>query len=157
MDKDNVEAYTRVLLAIFDGKEGGCTVQFDDKDHLLRRALMIFRPYYFGMGKNGHWCFCQGLDEWREYVNTTEECRNALYGLLKEVLVPAQKSGQDLKQAISDHVGSISCKYERLLLSPDENSYRYHFIHHPGVWDYMRTKRCMWTDNNYDIELKTSN
>ena len=157
LDKDNVEAYTRVLLAIFDGKEGGCTVQFNDKDHLLRRALMTFRPYYFGMGKNGHWCFCQGLDEWREYVNTTEECRNALYGLLKEVLVPAQKSGQDLKQAISDHVESISCKYERLLLSPDENSYRYHFIHHPGVWDYMRTKRCMWTDNNYDIELKTSN
>lgn len=158
LDKDNVEAYTRVLLAIFDGKDGGCTVQFDDKDHLLRRALMTFRPYNFGMRKKGHWCFWQGLDEWRDYVNTTEECRNALYGLLKEVLVPAQKSGQDLKQAISDHVEAISCKYERLLLSPDENSYRYHFIHHPGVWDYMRTKRCMWTDNNYyDIELKTSN
>lgn len=158
LDKDNVEAYTRVLLAIFDGKEGGCTMQFDDKDHLLRRALMTFRPYKFGMKMNGYWCFCQGLDEWRDYVNTTEESRNALYGLLKEVLVPAQKSGQDLKQAISDHVEAISCKYERLLLSPDENSYRYHFIHHPGVWDYMRTKRCMWTDNNnYDIELKTSN
>lgn len=157
LDKDNAEAYTRVLLAIFDGKEGGCTMQFDDKDHLLCRALMTFRPYYFGMEKNCYWCFCHGLDEWREYVNTTEECRDALYGLLKEVLVPAQKSGQNLKQAISDHVEAISCKYERLLLSPDENSYRYHFIHHPGVWDYMRTKRCMWTDNNYDIELKTSN
>lgn len=57
LDKDNVEAYTRVLLAIFDGKEGGCTVQFDDKDHLLRRALMTFRPYKFGMEQNGHWCF----------------------------------------------------------------------------------------------------
>lgn len=155
---NNVEAYTSVLLAIFDGKDGGCAEQFDDKEHLLRRALMTFKPYYFGMEKNCYWCFCHGLDEWREYVTTEDECRNALYSLLKEVLVPAQKTGQDLRQAISDHVEAISCEYEQLLLSPpDGNSFRYHFIHHPGVWDYMGTKRCMWTDNNYDIEIKTSN
>lgn len=154
---NNVEAYTSVLLAIFDGKDGGCAEQFDDKEHLLRRALMTFKPYYFGMGKNGCWCFCQGLGEWREYVNTEDECRNALYSFLKEVMVPAQKAGQDLRQAVSDHLKAISCGYEQLLLSPpDGNSFRYHFIHHPGVWDYMRTKRCMWTDN-YNIELKTSN
>ncbi len=157
LDVENAEAYTRVLLALFDGKDGGCTARFDDKDHLLRRALMTFKPYCFGMKKKHYLCFCNGLDEWREYINTEDECRNTLYCLLKDILVPAQKQGQDLRQAISDHVEAISCKYEQLLLSPDINSFRYHFIHHPGVWDYMRTKCCMWTGNNYDIELKTSN
>lgn len=157
LDKDNVEAYTRVLLALFDGRDGGCTEPFDDKEHLLRRALMTFKPYYFGMENKGYWSFCHGLDEWREYVNTEDECRNALYSLFKEELVPAQKAGRDLRLAISDHVETISCEYEQLLLSPDTNSFRYHFIHHPGVWDYMKTKRCKWADNNYDIELKTSN
>ena len=157
LDMDNVETYTSVLLAVFDGQDGGCTQQLDDNEHLLRRALMTFKPYYFGMEKNCYWCFCHGLDEWREYVNTKDECASALYSLLKEVLVPAQKAGQDLRQALSDYVENISSKYEQFLLASDDNSFRYHFIHHPGVWDYMRTKRCMWTDNNYDIELKTSN
>ena len=157
LNMDNVELYTKVLLAIFDGKEGGCTAEFDDKDHLLRRALMTFKPYFFGMEKNGYWSFCYGLDEWREYVNTQNECRNALYGLLKDVLVPAQRQGKCLRVAVSDHVEAISRKYEQLLLTSGDASFRHHFIHHPGVWDYMRSKRCMWTDNNYDIELKTSN
>lgn len=156
LDTDNIEAYTSVLLTIFDGKDGGCAEQFDDKEHLLRRALMTFSPYYFGMKKNCYWCFCQGLDEWREYINTEDECRNALYSLMKEVLIPAQKVGQDLRQTLSDYVETVSREYDQLLLSTDANSFRHHFIHHPGVWDYMRTKRCMWT-HNYDIKLKTSN
>lgn len=157
LNMENVNSYTKVLLDIFDGKDGGCAKEFDDGEHLLRRALMTFSPYYFGMEKNCYWCFCSGLDEWREYVNTKDECRNALYGLLKDVLVPAQKQSQCLRLVLSDYVESISSKYEQNILATDENSFRHHFIHHPGVWDYMGTKRCMWTDNNYDIELKTSN
>ena len=63
LDMDNVETYTSVLLAVFDGQDGGCTQQLDDNEHLLRRALMTFKPYYFGMEKNCYWCFCHGLDE----------------------------------------------------------------------------------------------
>lgn len=157
LNRENVESYTRVLLTLFDGRDGGCAAGFDDANHLLRRALMTVSPYYFGMEKSRYWCFCDGLDEWREYVNTKDECHNALYGLLKKVLVPAQKQKQCLRQALSDYVEVISSEYEQNLLAADDNSFRYHFIHHPGVWDYMRTKRCMWSDNNYDIELKTSN
>ena len=134
---ENVNSYTKVLLDIFDGKDGGCAKEFDDGEHLLRRALMTFSPYYFGMEKNCYWCFCSGLDEWREYVNTKDECRNALYGLLKDVLVPAQKQSQCLRLVLSDYVESISSKYEQNILATDENSFRHHFIHHPGVWDYM--------------------
>lgn len=143
LNMENVNSYTKVLLDIFDGKDGGCAKEFDDGEHLLRRALMTFSPYYFGMEKNCYWCFCSGLDEWREYVNTKDECRNALYGLLKDVLVPAQKQSQCLRLVLSDYVESISSKYEQNILATDENSFRHHFIHHPGVWDYMGTKRCM--------------
>lgn len=123
LDKDSVEAYTGVLLAVFDGQDGGCTQKLDDNEHLLRRALMTFRPYYFGMEKSCSWCFCNGLDEWREYVNTEEDCRNTLYSLLKEVLVPAHKKRIDLRQKLYDYVETISCEYEQLLLETDDNSF----------------------------------
>ncbi len=157
LNKENAEAYTNVLLSLFDGKDGGCSANYDDSSHMLRRALMTFRPYYFGVQKNGCWSFCHGLEEWREYVDTKDDCRCALFALMKEVLVPSYKYGQCLEAALAEHVETVSANYEHSLTNVDDDSFRHHFIHHPEVWEYMRTKRCMWSDNNFDIELKTSN
>ena len=56
------------------------------------------------------WCFCSGLDEWREFVNTSDECRKTLYGILCGVLVPATKKGKDLRQALSEYLNDASQK-----------------------------------------------
>lgn len=159
--KDNADAYKNVLLSIFDGGEGGVTSIFDDEQYLLRRALMSFKPYYFGLRKSGYWSFCNGIDEWREYVDSEGEESRSLYSLMKNVLVPAYNQHKELKTALSEWVEGISMNYEKVIMNPDESSFRHHFIHHPGVWNYMRSKRCSWNESNgsdgYDIELKTSN
>lgn len=161
LTKDNADAYKNVLLNVFDGSEGGVTAIFDDDKYLLRRALMSLKPYYFGLKKNGYWSFCNGIDEWREYVDSNEEERKALYSLMKDLLVPAYNQQIELLTALSNWVEGISMNYEKDLVNPDESSYRYHFIHHPGVWKYMQSKRCSWNEfeesDGYDIELKTSN
>lgn len=156
LNKEIVDDYVNVLLNVFDGSDGGVTPALDDKDFLFRRALMTFEPYRFGIWTSNCWSFCDGMAEWRRYVNTNDRYGNALYSLFQEVLVPAYKEGKDLRDALSAYVEKISCDYDSSLLVKDENSFRYHFIHHPGVWQYMETKRCKWI-SQYDIELKTSN
>jgi hypothetical protein len=152
LNKETVYDYVCVLLKVFDGSDGGVTPALDSKDFLFRRALMTFEPYRFGIWTSNCWSFCDGMAEWRRYVNTNDRYGNALYSLFQEVLVPAYKEGKDLRDALSAYVEKISCD----LLVKDENAFRYHFIHHPGVWQYMETKRCKWI-SPYDIELKTSN
>lgn len=154
---DNVKAYTSVLLTIFDGSDGGITQAYDDEHFYLRRALMTYRPYYFGKERNGYWSFSKGMDEWRDYLNDKNADISALRSLLKENLVPAEKSGKNTYEVLAEYVEAISKQYEQDIIAKDNDSHRFHFIHHSGVWRYMSTQRCMWTDNNYDIELKTSN
>lgn len=159
--KSDAETYKSILLSLFDGNEdGGVATSFDDEKHLLRRSLMTVKPYCFGLSKKGYWSFCSGIDEWRKYVNTKDDCKKALYSVIKEVLTPAYRENLPLVDALSKHVESISCDYDKNIAAAGDSSFRHHFIHHPAVWDYMRSKMCSWNKDNgsdgYDIELKTS-
>ena len=154
----NVHSYSEVLLKIFDGNVGGITAKLDDKLFFFRRALMTYKPYKFGLSKSNCWSFCKGVDEWREYIKSSKSNIGSLQQMMKRLLVPAFNAGNKLENVIREHVESISCIYDQDILETDESTYRFHFIHHPGVWQYMDSQRCMWnSSNNYDIELKTSN
>jgi len=164
LSEENVTAYTEVLLELFDGTDNGVSDTFDsanaDAEHafLLRRALMSYPPYYFGQWRNGYWSFNSGIGEWRDYINEENSDICAFQSLMKDLLVPAFKHGKRLVDALAEHVKAISENYETDILIEDNDSHRFHFIHHPGVWEYMTTKRCIWNgDSNFDIELKTSN
>lgn len=153
---ENATAYTHVLLELFDGGDNGVSAIFDDGRFLLRRALMSFPPYYFGKSRNKYWSFNSGMNEWREYLNDKDEHTfHAFQTLMKELLVPAFKAGRRIYDALSERVESISRNYEHDLLVKDDCSYRFHFIHHPGIWGYMNTQHCIWDENN-GIMLKSS-
>lgn len=155
LNEENVICYKDVLLSIFDGSRRGVAEELvKEGEHLLRRALMTFKPYYYGINEDG-WCFCNSLEEWRKYLNTDEKRDlSSLCKLLRNVLAPAYKKGLSLCEVLRDHVENLSKHYEELILNEDNDSFRQHFIHHPGVWDYMQAQRCTWTDN-FDIVLKT--
>lgn len=153
---ENVAAYTSVLLELFNGEDNGITPKYDDEKYLLRRAIMSYYPYRFGEYRNAYWSFNNSINEWRDNVCSKKTEIGALRLLLKDLLVPAFKSGKDFYEALSERVESISRNYEHDIRGNDDHSYRFHFIHHPGVWGYMGTQRCIW-NSNFDIELKTSN
>lgn len=153
---DNVNTYVSVLLNIFDGSEGGINANYDNKKYLLRRALISFPPYKFGIrDSNRVWCFCSNLEEWRRYVCIEDvKDNNSLRLLIREVLAPAYKMKENLLNVLEQYVETLSRNYENDIINVKEKSYKFHFIHHPGVWDYMKTKRCSWSTNDFDITLK---
>lgn len=157
MSQENVTAYTSVLLAVFDGSDKGVAHKFDDVRYLLRRALISYKPYRFGKERKSYWSFNNGINEWREYINSKESEIGAFQLLLKELLVPAFKSHKDIDTVLSEYVETIAMNYERDILINDDFSYRYYFIHYPCIWEYMSTQKCRWGNNNFDIELKASN
>ncbi len=144
----NFKSYTDILLYIFTGETGGIKSELDNKKHLLRRALMSYFPYRFGIYKSSGWCFCNDMSDWRKYVNSNDN--NALRLLIKELLV---KSIRDFYTTLDDYVEGISANYENDIKGSDP--FRFHFIHHPGVWDYMGEKQCKWEKNHFDIRLLT--
>ena len=156
MSQENIRAYSAILLELFDGSDKGVSDKFDDNRFLLRRALMSFSPYYFGRWRSGCWSFNYGINEWRDYINGKNDEAKTFKSLLKELLVPAFKEGKDLYITLSEHVEAISKNFESDILVND-NSFRYHFIRYPDIWEYMSTKRCSRNGNNFDIVLKKSN
>lgn len=157
MTLENVISYSSILLEIFDGSDKGISSKFDDDKFLLRRALISCKPYRFGKERNAYWSFNDGINEWREYINSNRSDIRAFQFLLKELLVPAFKSGEDIYTTLKKYVENVSKRFEECTKEEDENFYRYHFIRYPYIWEYMTTKRCKWKDNNYDIELRASN
>ena len=156
LSQENAKAYTSVLLELFNGDDNGIAHKYDDERYLLRRALMSYPPYRFGRERNMYWSFNNGITEWREYINAKDSEIGTFQLLLRNLLVPAYKSGKDIYNTLSERVECISKGYEQVIQGSDEDSYRFHFIHHPGVWGYMSTQRCVWK-NGFDIELKASN
>lgn len=155
LSKENFANYSQVLLTIFDGSQGGINAIFDDSRRLLRRALMTFPPYYFGVWRKKYWCFCETMEEWRNYVNRVGEVSNqSLRLLVKNICLPALKNNSSLEAQLSEYVGAISDSYEEDLRNEkEENKFRFHFIRHPQIWDYMVTKCVSW-NSEFDIILR---
>lgn len=156
ISKENVKAYSSVLLDVFDDNENGISAKYEN-GYLLRRALMSYPPYYYGKQRNC-WSFNAGFAEWREYITEEKSDIRSFQLLMKELLVPEFKFGKNnLEGVLSEHVGQISSHFEENICVKDDNSYRYHFIKYPDIWGYMETKRCVWDDNSFDIVLKRKN
>lgn len=157
--KENVIAYSEIMLHVFDGSKRGINTLYDEgNSYYLRRALMSYPPYYFGIYKRG-WCFCSEMDDWRKYIRKKTEDKS-LRLLIMNILSYAYKNGgiDNLIPSLEQYVEKISKEYESDITKEDDNTYRFHFIHHPGVWSYISNSQCVqWNDDNYfDIILKHS-
>ena len=146
-----VKGTVKLLTIIFNGGDNGVTACFDDSQHYLRRVLMTYPPFYYGFERNKYWSFCNGLEEWRRYVRI--ECTDALKAFVRE-FASIDLSEKSLYESVKERVETFSKNYLTAISTNSEDSFKFHFIHHPGVWDYMRTKLSIWSDNNFDIVLK---
>lgn len=163
----NVITYSEILLDIFNGSKKGINPKYEKKHYLLRRALMTYPPYRFGINKTV-WCFCSEQEDWRKYIR--EEKNDSLRLLIKNILSPAyneilspaynERGIEDIENLIpklQEYVEEISKQYENCIeAKDDDNTYRFHFIHHPDVWSYMGDNQCAKWNNKFDIVLKHS-
>lgn len=177
--EDGIENYTlqdfidcsNILMEIFyagDGREGGIKSIYDKADdRLLRRALMTFPPYFYGMHRNAYWCFCNNMEEWRVLLNNNDTEINSLRLLIMKTCLPALRHSsctdisESVLQSMREAIDNADRDYEEKL---DENKlddkFNLHFIHHVGIWNYMGTSRCSWPEEDehgLHIFLKTAN
>ena len=177
--KDGIENYTlqdfvdcsNILMEIFfagDGRDGGVKSIYDKPDdRLLRRALMTFPPYFYGMYRNAYWCFCNDMKEWRSFLNDKDTEFNSLRLLIIKSCLPTlrQSSYADISnsvlQSMREVIDNTNREYEEKLEKEDgADKFYLHFIHHIGIWNYMGTSRCSRPkedEHGLHIFLKTSN
>lgn len=154
-DSSNVHSTVTLLKIIFSGGDNGVTSRFDDiNQHYFRRILMTYEPYYYGVEWRGYRSLCSGLDQWRRYVRG-KDAPEALIGFVKEYALK-NLSEEELFNDVKGKVEAISLNYLKNISISKTDTFKYHFIHHPGVWDYMKTKLTIWGDNPFDIVLKKS-
>lgn len=177
--EDGIENYTlqdfidcsNILMEIFyagDGRDGGVKSIYDKPDdRLLRRALMSFPPYFYGMYRNAYWCFCDNMEEWRLFLNNKDTKINSLRLLIIKTCLPALRHSscadisESLLQSMHEAIDNANRDYEEKLEENEiDDKYNLHFIHHVGIWNYMGTSRCIWPEDDehgLHILLKTSN
>lgn len=177
--EDGIENYTlkdfidcsNILMEIFyagDGRDGGVKKIYDKPDdRLLRRALMSFPPYFYGMYRNAYWCFCDNIEEWRLFLNKKNTEINSLRLLIIKTCLPALRHSscadisESLLQSMHEAIDNANRDYEEKLEENEvDDKYYLHFIHHVGIWNYMGTSRCSWRkddEHRLHILLKTSN
>lgn len=177
--EDGIENYTlqdfidcsNILMEIFysgDGRDGGVKSIYDKPDdRLLRRALMSFPPYFYGMYRNAYWCFCDNMEEWRLFLNNKDTEINSLRLLIIKTCLPALRHSscadisESLLQSMHEAIDNANRDYEEKLEENEvDDKYNLHFIHHVGIWNYMGTSRCSWPkddEHGLHILLKTSN
>ncbi len=157
---------SNILMEIFtaeNGQEGGVRNIYDrHEDRLLRRALMTCPPYFYGIDRNGCWCFCNNMEEWRSFLNNNDTKFDALRLLIIKSCLPALKKSYDISESVQQclqrTIDNANLKYEeKLEANDDTGKFNLHFIHHPGIWNYMETSRCYWDESEFYIILKYSN
>ena len=78
------------IFYVGDGRDGGIKSIYDKPDdRLLRRALMAFPPFFYGMYRNAYWCFCNNMEEWRFFLNNKDTEINSLRLLIIKTCLPA--------------------------------------------------------------------
>ena len=161
---------SNVLMNIFyagNGNDGGIRKIYDTEDkRLLRRTLMSLPPYYYGY-RNVNWCFCANMEEWRHFLNYGKnDAFESLRHFIIEICLPAlRKATSDLGAVILNCMRSVIAEYEenyeeKVDQNDNVDKYSLHFVHHVGVWNYMKTSRCDWREHDkhgLHIFLKTSN
>lgn len=154
LNSENIHLTVDLLMQIFHGGNNGVTERFDDSNNrYLRRVLMSYEPYWYGFERKQNWSFCSGLDEWRSYIQNNKNNHQSFISFVQEF---AQKkmSEDELFESIKEKVESISRNYLFDISRSDKNSFRYYFIHHPEVWNYMKTMLAVWKENPFEIFLK---
>lgn len=165
---ENLQNYSLVLRNIFIGN-GANPIQasLEGSTFYLRRAMI----YYDAFGickKSGYWYFCNDSDEWQQYVNqyggNGPIPTDALQHVIKDLCIPAvQQEGNEtviskITTALKKFVEGISISYDNDVEGAVglESKHKYHFIHHPYIWQYMTTKIASWSDDDFKIYAKTS-
>lgn len=160
---DQFHRCSLILLNIFDGCNGGINPIFEN-NYIFRRALMTYAPHYYGYyDKSNVWTFCANIDEWKKLLFDYDKERISLCSLIRDELL-AKVNEEDvsgsLVSVMNDLITPIDKGYETMLESPDiknEDKFYLHFVHCPGIWDFMDAKRCIWNyDCNFDIAIKSA-
>lgn len=149
-----------LLLNIFHGGKNGVTELFDCKnDYYLRRVLMSYEPYWFGFKEKENWTFCENQTEWRRYILDNkdnldnENNLQAFISFVKE-FAPKNLSEDELFDSIKEKVESISRNYLTDISKSDENTFRYYFIHHPEMWNFMVNKRAIRGKEPFNVFVR---
>ncbi len=159
LNKDNFDKYSSILRILFG--ESGIASQFNEQ-HILRRALISFPPHLFGKMDRGCWSFCSDVNQWRDYLSGDEELLS-LRKVIQRLCIPSMSLCREdivntLKNKIEKYVEGLSSQYESILSNDSkEEKYYIHFVRHPGVWEYMESKKIGFNGNTYDIFLRRSN
>lgn len=156
---------SNIIMDIFDGSSKGLSDCYDlEQEHIFRRCLMCFPPHYFGFYRNYNntvWTFCKDMSDWRKFLRDDEYYDSFRHFIMDKCLPSVKKAHTALRSAIIDCmntvVNNVSLSYESAL---EDNSidkkFYLHFVHHPGVWDYMKEDSCRWLQGkDLEILLKT--
>lgn len=158
---DEFHRCSLILLNIFDGSNGGINPIFEN-NFLFRRALMACAPYYYGYYDGGSvWTFCANIEEWKRLLFDDDKEKSSLCFLIRDILltrVNEKDVSGSLVSAMNELIIPIDDNYEKKLDSQDiKDKFYLHFVHCPGIWEFMGAKRCIWNyDSNYDIAIKSA-
>ena len=155
LNSENIRSTVDLLALLFNGGDNGITGRFDDRNHYLRRVLMLYPPFRYGFEQNRYWSFCSGLDEWRRYA-IRNKAPEALIAFVREY-ASKEWTEDSLYENVKEKAEAVSKSYLTDISTAGKDTFKYHFIHHPGIWDYMETKLAIWRDNPFDIVLKKRN
>lgn len=152
--------YKEILMAIFPSKVGGGVAQLlDDHEFLLRRALLSMPDHDYGYWHSG-WSFCQNSEEWR-WVLAGSSHDGTRFGSIRQLTKALAANVSEVNELyihdfLKNEVDDKSAEYLKLIQAGKSVSYWMHFVCHPGIWNYMKTKVIRWENEN-DIFLKTLN
>ena len=158
---------SKIMMNIFDGSEGGLRSSYDDREHLFRRTLMSVPPHFYGLYIRKYWSFCNDMNEWRSLLNNKDSQIDSLAHFVVKICLPAVRGMSDaninavILNSMRNAIKPIDEEYTKLLEQENpKDKFYLHFVHHVGVWDYMKTSKCVWheaDDHGLGILLKTSN
>ena len=147
-------------MTIFPSKLGGGIAKtLDDNSFLLRRALLSMPAHDYGYWHHG-WSFCQDSEEWRNVLAGLANGAN--FASISQLIETLAKNVSEVKESyihdfLKKEVDEQSAQYSKLIQEEEMSvAYWMHFVCHPGIWAYMKTKVISW-GNDYDIFLKAQN
>lgn len=154
--EENFKSYKKVLMTLFPNKDGVDKV-LDDKEHILRRALInmpIIDDTMYGFKyKKDYWSFCASSDDWRSLLSERKENGiGQVQMLIKKIIsLDIVINKESILKLLQEIVNEASSKYHRMIFESTNGVKDWmYFVCYPKIWDDMESKLISW-NSNYDI------
>ncbi len=158
---ENFRRYKSILMSIFPSNEGGGVASsLDDKEYLLRRALLCMSDHDYGYNRNrGRWSFCNGVEDWRIVLAGVgkdakrEAIRQLVMNINREI---KEISERDIHDFLKAYVNSEAEKCRKSIDEDKGVQWWMYFVYSPDVWHYMDAVKLVKWENENDVFLKYS-